>query len=261
MLRLAPPRPLLGLLAAVALLASSHAADSLLSLARGAMDEPVVVKEPKSKVSFQSWARFATGAREEKPEEQPVLTLTGTGLRTKTIFAVKVYAVGMYVDAVGARQVLAKWSGESVEQLSKNDDFYSALAGAPIHKSLRLVMTRDVDGGDMGEAFSDSLGPRVAKAAKRAEAADAERAKANMKSFKAIFTMDELAEETEILFTSLKGGQLVTSIDGEIQGVLDAPILSRALFDIYLDKEPISDKAKKGLIGRVPELLSQTKGE
>ena len=53
MLRLAPPRPLLGLLAAVVLLASPHAADSLISLARGAMDEPVVVKEPKGAFSLE----------------------------------------------------------------------------------------------------------------------------------------------------------------------------------------------------------------
>jgi len=220
---------------------------------------PELIKEPKSKVPFESWSRFTTGAEREKAEDQPVLTLTGTGLRTKTIFAVKVYAVGMYVEAAGVQEALSKWKGKKASELAKDEGFYKALLGAPVTKSLRLVMTRDVDGEDMGEAFSDSLGPRVDRAVKGLEEAKAKAARANMKTFKGVFSMDELAEETEIIFTWLPKGGLVTTIDGKPQGVLDAPVLSRALFDIYFDKDPISDKAKVSLVGRVPGILTESK--
>ena len=72
-------------------------------------DAPIVVKEAKSKVPFQSWASFSAGAKEEKTEAMPILSLAGTGIRTKTIFKVKVYAMGLYLDAGPSRVALAKW--------------------------------------------------------------------------------------------------------------------------------------------------------
>ncbi len=223
-------------------------------------DAPVVVKEAKSKVPFQSYASFATGAKDEKAEAMPVLSLAGTGIRTKTIFKVKVYAMGLYMHAGPTRTALAKWKGKDLKSLSKDEGFYKAMMSAPVAKSMRLVMTRDVDGEDMAEAFSDSLGPRVKTACEGLEAADADKARASVKAFEAYFSVDELKEDVEILFTWLPSGQLVTSVGGEVQGVLVAPILCAALFDIYFGKDPISDSSKTSLISRIPEMLAAKEG-
>ena len=223
-------------------------------------DAPVIVKEAKSKVPFQSYASFATGAKDEKTEAMPVLSLAGTGIRTKTIFKVKVYAMGLYMDAAPTKTALSKWEGKDLKSLSKDEGFYGAMMSAPVAKSMRLVMTRDVDGEDMAEAFSDSLGPRVKAACKGLEAADAERARASVKAFEAYFSVDELKEDVEILFTWLPSGQLVTSVGGAVQGVLDAPVLCAALFDIYFGKDPISDSSKTSLISRIPGMLAAKEG-
>src|SRR5690349_17494187 len=115
------------------------------------------VTEPHTQV------KFAT----ELQKPASVQLLTGTGVRTRTVLHVKVYAFGLYVDSAGARAALGAWRGKSAADLARDQALYHELLKGAFPMTLRLVMTRNVGGSQMAEAFDDALAPRVAQAADR----------------------------------------------------------------------------------------------
>ncbi len=203
------------------------------------------LQEPRSEIVFAPTFRGA-GARE-------VHTLTGIGLRTKTIFSVKVYAVGFYVDAARACWALAPWKGRSLEQLRKDESFYKALLQDDFGKTMRMVFTRDVDGEDIREAFEDEIGPRVEEA--RLKKGWKGGAKA-LEKFKKYFSIDELKEGTELVISWQPGGRLGTRLSGKELPVIRNLALSWSLFQGFLGKDPIEPSAKLGFVERFPALLA-----
>lgn len=183
--------------------------------------------EPKTQVKF--------------PVELQGQALTGTGVRTRTIAKVKVYAFGLYVDPAGARSALAAWRGKKAADLWEDQAFYDVLTKGSFPMTLRLVMTRDVGGEQMGSALSEALGPRMTG---NKEALD---------TFRGFFTSD-LKKGTEILFAR-NGNTLNVTIGGQAAGVIDNAVLPWALFDVYLGKKPISGEGKETVVLRLPELL------
>lgn len=217
----------------------------LIGLGFGPQQEVEQVIEPGSKRAFPVQLQVPTG--------QDVHTLVGTGLRTKTIFAVQVYAFGLYVDAPAAGSALQEWTGRSAKELEKDAAFYEELLKENFGKTLRLVMTRNVNGKDMAEAFEDALGPRVTRAAEELEMPGREEA---LQEFRNYFDVEKLTKETELVFTWLPQGTLVTSIQGEVAGEIRSAALCWALFDVYLGAKPISKGGKKSLIARFPQVLA-----
>ena len=65
--------------------------------------------EPNTQVKFATELQTPTGGQ----------LLAGTGVRTRTMLKVKVYAFGLYVEGAGARAALAGWQGKSVAELRK----------------------------------------------------------------------------------------------------------------------------------------------
>jgi len=175
------------------------------------------------------------------PVELGGQALTGTGVRTRTIAKVKVYAFGLYVDSAGARSALAAWRGKKASDLRDDQSFYDALTKGSFPMTLRLVMTRDVGGEQMGSALSDALGPRMTG---NQESLD---------QFRGFFTAD-LAKGTEILFAR-SGNALKVTIGGQAAGEIDNAVLPWALFDVYLGKKPISKEGKETVVLRLPEVL------
>ncbi|HET9386200.1 MAG TPA: chalcone isomerase family protein [Gemmatimonadales bacterium] len=197
------------------------------------------ITEPNTKVAFPAELQTATGAQ----------VLTGTGVRTRTMLKVKVYAFGLYVDAAGARTGLAPWRGKNAADLARDQSLYTELLKGSFPMTLRLVMTRDVGADQMSEAFNDALAPRVAQAEQRGMTGGAEA----LTQFRAFFT-DRLTEGTELVF-SRSSGKLTVTIGGKQAGEIDNAALAWALFDVYLGEKPISSDGKKGVVARVPELL------
>ena len=181
--------------------------------------------------------------------------LTGTGLREVTVlfFPVHVYAFGLYVDADGARTALSGFSGRSPAELAGDQSFYARLLDMEVAMSLRLVMVRTVAGGDVADAFDDSLRPRMAAA--DAGEGDAYRA---LDRFRGYFDAPEIATGTEIVFACAPSGRLTTTVGGNERAPIDSPALCRALFDVYLGTEPISVEGKKTVIAGFAELLAAT---
>ena len=198
------------------------------------------VTEPNTNVSFPIELQTAAG----------VQTLTGTGVRTRTVLKVKVYAFGLYVDGAAARAALDAWRGRSAADLARDESLYAELLKGSFPMTLRLVMTRNVGGEQMAEAFDGALAPRVAQAAARGMSGGAEA----LARFRGFFT-DQLASGTELLFTWAPGDKLVASIGGRQVGEIENAALCWALFDVYLGDKPISSQGKRTVIARLPEIL------
>ena len=220
------------------------------------------VKEPESGTLF---ATTLSGSALSKDVTRPGSKigvvfadqmLTGVGIREKTIFAVDVYAMGIYVEPKAAGKALDKWRGKSAKELQEDESFYTALLAKGLPTTLRLVMCRDVDGDDMAEAFEDSLEPRMkailAKDAKLGKMQDLAR-------FRSFFNVDEVEDGVELLFTWDMDGTLYTRMQGKPLGGITSPALSQSLFDIFLGAKPITKSAKKSLVERVPSVLAATK--
>jgi hypothetical protein len=197
------------------------------------------ITEPSTKVTFPAELQAAAGTQ----------VLTGTGVRTRTMLKVKVYAFGLYVDAAGARSALAAWRGKNAAALAGDQSLYSELLKGGFPMTLRLVMTRDVGADQMSEAFNDALGPRVAQAEQRGMTGGAEA----LTRFRGFFS-DRLTKGTELVF-SRDGNTLKVSIGGKESGEIDNEALAWALFDVYLGEKPISSDGKKGVVARLPEIL------
>ena len=198
------------------------------------------VTEPNTNVTFLTVLETPAGTQ----------VLTGTGVRTRTMLKVKVYAFGLYVDSAGARAALAAWRGKSASDLARDQSLYGELLKGAFPMTLRLVMTRNVGGDQMAEAFDEALGPRVAQAAERGMPAGAEA----LARFRALFT-GELASGTELLFSWAPGSTLRVSIGGRQVGEIESAALCWALFDVYLGEKPISSDGKKTIIARLPGIL------
>jgi hypothetical protein len=214
------------------------------------LQQPEQVVEPRSGRAFPITLRVPGG--------NDFHTLVGTGIRTKTFLRVQVYAFGLYVDAPTATSALQAWAGRSARDLEQDQSFYRALLEGRFGMTLRLVMTRDVSGDDMAEAFDDALRPRVVRAARELNMRGGEAALARFRSY---FDVEELTEGTELLFSWLPDGTLVSSVRGQVKGEIPSRAVGWALFDVYLGAEPISEDGKKSLVTRFPELLAGTQGK
>jgi len=133
------------------------AAACAVSFVAPALTAQQTVEEPKSHVAFP--------IRLTVPGGDQTHLLMGTGLRTKTFLKVKVYAFGLYVDSAAAREGMSAWAGKEHYQIEEDDSFYSALLEQDFAMTLRLVMTRNVDGETFADAFDGTLRPRVQQAA------------------------------------------------------------------------------------------------
>jgi Chalcone isomerase-like len=213
---------------------------TLLLLAALQTPQTATVTESNTKVAFPVELNTPAGTQ----------ALAGTGVRTRTMLQVKVYAFGLYVDPAGARTALASWRGKTANDLSHDEALYRELLKGGFPMTMRLVMTRDVGGSQMAEAFDGALAPRVAQAATRGMPGGAEA----LATFRGFFT-EELSKGTELLFTWAPGNKLIASIGGRKAGEIENAALAWALFDVYLGSDPISPRGKATVVARLPEVV------
>jgi len=217
-------------------------------LASGALPLGVMgqeaVTEPSSGVPFPTRLTAPAGGEQ---------TLMGTAVRTRTLLKVKVYAFGLYVDAAGARGALGAFAGRDHKALTGDRSFYAALLEQPFPMTLRLVMTRDVGGEDMAEAFDGALRPRVQQAATEQNMPGGEEA---LEQFRGYFSVAQMTKGAELLFGCTPSGTLSSLVKGESKPSIESRALCWALFDVYLGDKPISGDGKKSVVRNFPELLA-----
>jgi hypothetical protein len=207
----------------------------------GALSAQQTVTEPGSGVPFPLHLTTPAGDG----------VLMGMGLRTKTFLAVKVYAFGLYVDSAAAQQQLASFAGKDLKTLQKDASFYDALTKLTFPMTLRLVMTRNVDGETMAGAFEEQLGPRVERAAAEMNMPGGVEA---LTAFRGYFSVEQMTKEAELVFTCANG-TLHSRVKGAERPAISSPALCWALFDVYLGVKPISGDGKKKVIANFPGLL------
>ncbi len=187
------------------------------------------------------------------PGGGPRHELVGTATRERTIFKVKVYAYGLYVDPEAARAHLTSFAGRPASALDRDPAFFRRLLDSSVPMSLRLVMTRDVAGAALGGAFDDALKPRVVRAATELKMPGGQAA---LDRFRGYFNLREVVQGTEIVFSCGPGGRLRTMVSAQPRPEIESPALCWALFDVYLGDRPISADGRGSLVAGVPALLA-----
>ena len=203
---------------------------------------PESVREPVSGVPFPLSLTPPGGATPH--------WLMGAGIRQRTIFRVKVYAFGLYVDADAARATLADFAGATAEALGRDGRFTRRLLDLDFGMALRLVMTRTVSGGDVADAFDEALRPRMPRA--EAGAHDAAAALARLRGH---LDMGAVRRDAEIVFSCGPAGRLAMTVDGAARPPFESRALCRALFDVYLGEDPIERDGRRNIIAGFARLL------
>ena len=179
--------------------------------------------------------------------------LVGTGIRQRTIFRVNVYAFGLYVEPAGARATLAEFAGFPAAALQRDPRFHRRLLDLDFGMTLRLVMTRTVEGGDVAESFDDALRPRVTHPNQEAQAPGAAAALARLRSYLGV---NEVRRGSEINFSCDPAGRLTTSVGDTKRPPIASRALCRALFDVYLGEDPIARDGKRNIVAGFAGLLA-----
>lgn len=155
--------------------------------------------------------------------QQRTLELNGAGLRTRLGF--KVYAMGLYLRAPLADA--------------------AAIIGDPGEKRIRIVLTRDLEARQFGDALQTGLDKNhdAAALAALAPATDALLA--------ALAAVGEVKSGTEIILDRLGSGATRLLVDGRQQGadIGDAAFYP-ALLRIWLGERPADSHLRDALLGK-----------
>jgi hypothetical protein len=147
------------------------------------------------------------------------LSLLGVGLRTRTIFQVKVYAIGLYVaDSALAGPLAAHKSAPASPAL------YRDLVRGDFPKELHLKFVRDVDQSAIQEAMRESL----------AGSAD----KARLDGFVGYFP--EIKAGQECVLRWAPGGTLETVMAGQPRPPIADREFAAVVFAVWLGEKPVS---------------------
>ena len=121
----------------------------------------------------------------------------------------------------------------------KNKGAVAASVGCALSRS------RTVNGDDVAETFDDAIRPRLVRAVTDTNKAAEFSA---LEQFRRYFDVSEVTAGTEIVFACDPAGRLTASVGGDERPPIDSRALCRALFDVYLGEDAISDAGKKRLI-------------
>ncbi|HEY7412670.1 MAG TPA: chalcone isomerase family protein [Vicinamibacteria bacterium] len=160
------------------------------------------------------------------PQKVDGMTLTGIGVRTRTMLKVKVYAIGLYVSDEALAGPLAAFRGKPGPEL------YQQLVWGDFPKQLTMKFTRDLTQEQIQGAFRDVL---------------ASVDKAKLAAFLAYF--GEIKNGQEAVLRWAPGGTLESIILGQAKAPIADKDFTAAVFAIWLGGKPIQDDIKKDLVG------------
>jgi chalcone isomerase-like protein len=182
-----------------------------------AIDEEVV--EPRTGVHFTT--------------RQADLSLLGVGVRTRSIFRVKVYAIGLYVADAALAGPLAVHKGKL-----DTPELYRDLVWGDFEKQINMKFVRDVTRAEVQEAFREAL-PRVNRA--------------RLDEFGSHFV--DTRQGQEYVLRWAPGGVLETSFNGQPNTPIPDKDFTAAVFGIWLGERPIQADIKRDLVSRAPQLI------
>jgi len=189
---------------------------ALLALAPAARAEDVA--EPRSGVRF--------------PSQVEGMSLLGTGLRTRTMLNVKVYAIGLYADDAALKGPLAAFKGKT-----DGRDFAQQLVWGDFRRQVTMKFLRSVSADQIQGAFREVLKADAARTA----------------AFVAYFPATKEGEEYTLRWEPGQG--LLTTVAGLAKPPINDKDFAAAVFGIWLGDKPIQDDIKKGLLSRSAQAL------
>jgi hypothetical protein len=190
-------------------------------VAAGRLGAGPQVKEPATQVEFA--AKSADGG----------LSLLGVGVRTKTMFNVKVYAAALYVTDSAVEGPLAVHKGKTTTPA-----FFKDLTWGDFKKRIVLHFVREVTADQVRGAFKESL-----------TTAD----KAKVEAFVAAFGDTKVGQEYVLDWAP--GGTLEITALGQPKPPIADKAFAAAVFGIWLGEKPIQEELKRALVSRAGEVL------
>jgi hypothetical protein len=191
---------------------------ALAALLMAAPPPATPVLEPRTGVEFA--ARVGT------------MSLVGVGLRTKTVFKVKVYAIGFYVADSALSGPLAVHRGKEGTAA-----FYDDLITGDFDKQFVLKPVRDLSADQVRHAFRSHLGS----------------ADGNLiDQFVSYFAATQPGQECVLRWK--RGGTLETTVAGRAKPAIVDRAFAEAVFAIWLRP---SEDLRRRLVSRAPELLER----
>jgi hypothetical protein len=182
-----------------------------------AIDQEIV--EPRTGVHFTT--------------RQGDLSLLGVGVRTKSIFRVKVYAIGLYVADAALAGPLAVHKGKL-----NTPEFYRDLVWGDFEKQINMRFVRDATREQVQQNFREAL-PGVNPA--------------RLDVFASHMLATKAGQEWVIRWAP--GGVLETSFAGQPYTPITDKDFAAAVFGIWLRERPIQADIKRDLILRAPLLI------
>ncbi|MET0551473.1 MAG: chalcone isomerase family protein [Vicinamibacteria bacterium] len=161
--------------------------------------------------------------------------LLGTGVRTRTLLNVKVYAIGLYVDGPSYTRLVASKGGN----VRPTPELYKELVWGDFGKRLELRFVRDLSASQIQGAFREAL-----------PAAD----KARVDEFVGFF--GDITKGQQAVIRWAPGGTLETTVAGTAKPPIANKEFAAAVFSIWLGEKPIQSDIKQGLVGRAAVLVN-----
>jgi hypothetical protein len=188
-----------------------------------ALQQPPAIEEEV--VEPRTGVRFTT--------RQADMSLLGVGVRTKSIFRVKVYAIGLYVADAALAGPLAVHKGKF-----ETPEFYRDLVWGDFEKQVNMRFVRDVTRAEVQQAFRDEL-PQVDRA--------------RLDVFASHFVDTRASQEYVLRWAP--GGVLETSFAGQANTPIADKDFAAAVFGIWLGPRPVQADLKRALVSRTPLLI------
>lgn len=146
------------------------------------------------------------------------LVLNGMGIRKATIFNIKVYVVGLYLEN----------KSRSPADILRSEQV----------KRFDVVLRRDVDRSDIIDAWRKGL---------KRNGADMTKLKSRFDQFTG--WMSDFAEGDTLTFLYAPGRGVTVIVKGKLKGTIAGADFATALFEMWLGANPVDDGLKDGLLG------------
>lgn len=180
------------------------------------------VTEPKTGAAFES-------------TDQDGWRLLGTGVRTRTMLNVKVYAIGLYVDGPSYTRLVSSKGGT----VQPSPELYKELVWGDFGKRFELRFVRDLSAAQIQGAFREAL-----------PGAD----KARVDQFVGYF--GDIAKGQDAVIRWAPGGTLETTVAGAAKAPIADKNFAAAVFAIWLGEKPIQADIKRDLVARAAVMVN-----
>jgi hypothetical protein len=151
--------------------------------------------------------------------EGKTLVLNGMGVRKATIFRVKVYVSGFYLET----------RSRNADEIIRSEQM----------KRLDMVLLRDVDRDDIIDVWRKGL---------KNNGADMVSLRARFDQFAGWMT--DLKERDTLTFFYLPGRGVTVVLKGQVRGTIAGADFAAALFSIWFGRDPADDDLKDALLGK-----------